>query len=103
MEFAKLSDETEIINLYKEVIESVSLTEVRLGWNIDIYPDATFINSAISKGEMCVIRDDRSKKSVLGGICKIKRKTGNKEKRRDKMVCANVYLTQVSEIRKLKV
>ena len=58
MEFAKLSDETEIINLYKEVIESVNLTEVRLGWNIDIYPDATFINSAISKGEMCVIRDE---------------------------------------------
>ena len=52
MEFAKLSDETEIINLYKEVIESVNLTEVRLGWNIDIYPDATFINSAISKGAL---------------------------------------------------
>ena len=58
MEFAKISDETEIVDLYKAVIESVNLTEVHLGWNIDIYPDATFINSAISHNQMCVIRDD---------------------------------------------
>ena len=31
MEFATLSDEKEIIDLYKAVIEKVNLTEVRMG------------------------------------------------------------------------
>lgn len=48
MEFATPSDEKEIIDLYKAVIEKVNLTEVRLGWNIDIYPNSAFIESAIS-------------------------------------------------------
>ena len=58
MEFATLSDEKEIIDLYKAVIEKVNLTEVRLGWNIDIYPNSAFIESAILHGEMCVIREE---------------------------------------------
>lgn len=58
MEFAALSDEKEIIDLYKAVIEKVNLTEVRLGWNIDIYPNSAFIESAILHGEMCVIREE---------------------------------------------
>ncbi len=58
MEFATLSDETEILDFYKAVIERVNQTEVRLGWNIDVYPDAAFINSAITRGEMCIIRDE---------------------------------------------
>ena len=58
MEFATLSDEKEIIDLYKAVIEKVNLTEVRLGWNIDIYPNSTFIESAILHGELCVIREE---------------------------------------------
>ena len=58
MEFATLSDEKEIIDLYRAVIEKVNLTEVRLGWNIDIYPDSAFIESAILNGEMGVIREE---------------------------------------------
>ena len=50
MEFATLRDEKEIIDLYKAVIEKVNHTEVRLGWNIDIYPNSVFIENAISHG-----------------------------------------------------
>ena len=58
MEFATLSDETEILELYRAVIEQVNQTEVRLGWDIDTYPDAAFIDRAVSDSEMCIIRDD---------------------------------------------
>ncbi len=58
MEFASLNDEDEILNLYKAAIEKVNRSEIRLGWNIAIYPDAAFIRNAILHGEMCIIRKE---------------------------------------------
>ena len=58
MNFATLADETEIMKLYEAVIEKVNATSIRLGWNIDIYPNVEFVRDAISKNEMCIIRED---------------------------------------------
>ena len=58
MEFASVSDKKEILDLYKAAIDKVNTTSVRLGWNIDIYPNAEFVESAISRGEMCILRED---------------------------------------------
>ena len=58
MEFAKPKDEKEILSLYKTVIDKVNTTTVKLGWNIDTYPDESFVRNAIEKGEMCILRED---------------------------------------------
>lgn len=58
MEFAKPKDEKEILSFYKTVIDKVNTTSVKLGWNIDTYPDETFVRNAIVKGEMCIHRED---------------------------------------------
>lgn len=41
-----------IFELYKEAVCKVNEGPVRLGWNTEIYPDRTFIQGAVSKGEM---------------------------------------------------
>ena len=58
MEFAVAADKNEILDLYRSVIEKVNTTSVRLGWNIDLYPNADFVEGAIARGEMCIIRDE---------------------------------------------
>lgn len=58
MEFAKSKDEKEIISLYKNVIDKVNTTSVKLGWNIDTYPDEAFVKNAIDNQEMCILRED---------------------------------------------
>ena len=57
MELAKPADESRILDMYKAVVDKVNTTTVKLGWNTDVYPDKTFIHNAVSKGEMCIIRD----------------------------------------------
>lgn len=57
MEFATRADVNEILNLYGAVIEKVNTTSIRLGWNLEIYPNASFVNNAVSNGEMCIIRE----------------------------------------------
>lgn len=56
MEFATIADAKEIFELYKQVVEAVNKTDIKLGWNTDTYPDELFINKAIENGEMCIIR-----------------------------------------------
>ena len=58
MKFAKPRDEKEILSFYKAVIDKVNTTTVKLGWNIDTYPDESFVRNAIEKGEMCILRED---------------------------------------------
>ncbi len=58
MEYANPGDVKEIMDLYEQVIEKVNKTSVRLGWNTDIYPSISFVNEAISNGEMCILRED---------------------------------------------
>lgn len=58
MIIAAPSDETEIMDLYRAVIDKVNASSVRLGWNIDIYPDISFVRSAIERGEMCILKED---------------------------------------------
>ncbi len=58
MEKATSADKKEILSLYKTVIDKVNTTSVRLGWNIDLYPNEEFVEGAISRGEMCILRED---------------------------------------------
>lgn len=57
MEIATYDDETGILDLYRDVIEKVNTTTVRLGWNIEEYPDINFIHNAISRNEMVIFRE----------------------------------------------
>ncbi len=56
-ELAKAEDKCKILRLYEAAIEKVNTTSVKLGWNIKTYPDENFVDSALSKNEMYVMRD----------------------------------------------
>lgn len=58
MEFATKTDKSEILALYRAAIDKVNTTSVRLGWNIEVYPNDEFVEGAISRGEMCILRED---------------------------------------------
>lgn len=58
MDIAMPEDRKEILELYRSVISKVNRSPVRLGWNIEIYPNAGFIDEAVSSGEMFVLRRD---------------------------------------------
>lgn len=59
MELAVIKDLEEIMDLYSSVINEVNKSNVKLGWNISIYPDRDFVLSAIKNNEMCIKRDNR--------------------------------------------
>lgn len=58
MEIATINDIDEIMNLYINVVETVNKTNIKLGWNTDIYPDREFVSKAISREQMLVMRVD---------------------------------------------
>ena len=58
IEIAVKQDKKEILDLYRAVIEKVNKSSVRLGWNIEIYPDEIFVETAVSNGEMFIMRDN---------------------------------------------
>lgn len=58
MELATTADTEEIYQLYKVVIDAVNKTDIRLGWNIDIYPSHSYVEEAINNKEMCILRQD---------------------------------------------
>lgn len=57
MEKAKILDVTKIVEFYRNVIDEVNKTKVKLGWNIDIYPDKNFVEEAINNNQMLIIKD----------------------------------------------
>ena len=44
MEWATIKDVNEILQLYTRVVEHVNTTDIKLGWNVDVYPNDEFIN-----------------------------------------------------------
>ncbi|MCR4598573.1 MAG: GNAT family N-acetyltransferase [Acetatifactor sp.] len=58
MEFATYDDEAAILDFYQKVIEAVNASPIRLGWNIENYPNQEFIHGAISKKEICILREE---------------------------------------------
>lgn len=63
MEIAKKNDCDKITKFYKDVIDAVNLTDIKLGWNIDIYPNEEFVANAIEKGQMLIVKN--SNKQVV--------------------------------------
>ena len=57
MEFATHDDEIAILGFYQKVIEAVNASTIRLGWNIETYPNQEFVHGAISRKEMCILRE----------------------------------------------
>lgn len=58
MEIANINDFEEIMNLYIAVVDAVNKTDVKLGWNTSVYPDKTFIQDAISKKQLLILRNE---------------------------------------------
>lgn len=58
MELATISQTEEILDLYKTVIDAVNKSNVRLGWNIESYPNRDFIESSIINHELFVVMVD---------------------------------------------
>lgn len=57
MEFAKEKDIHEIMSFYQNVIDTVNKTDIKLGWNIAVYPDVYFVRQAVEMGQMCILRE----------------------------------------------
>lgn len=60
MELARKTDSDMIFNLYQRVVEQVNQTNIKLGWNTEIYPNKEFIDTAIANSEMFIIKDDNN-------------------------------------------
>lgn len=58
MELANINDIDEIVELYRFVIDEVNKTNVKLGWNIDVYPNYDFVKNAINNNEMCILKQN---------------------------------------------
>ena len=54
MKLANISQLDDLVEFYKSVIEAVNKTGVRLGWDIESYPNRSFIESSIKRGEMVI-------------------------------------------------
>ena len=60
MRIAAKDDLDEIMSLYTVVVETVNKTDIKLGWNTQIYPDIQFIGKAIEEKQLYVLcNDDR--------------------------------------------
>lgn len=57
---AKNEDISAIMNLYEQVINHVNTTNIKLGWNIDIYPNKAFVEAAVIAGECLIAREDNT-------------------------------------------
>lgn len=57
MESATIKDAEKIVDLYARVINHVNTTDIKLGWNIDVYPNDEFVINAINNSEMCILRE----------------------------------------------
>lgn len=58
MEFATREDIKEIYEIYKTVVEHVNATDIKLGWDTEVYPDESFVETTIDNKQMCIIRED---------------------------------------------
>ena len=66
MEFANISDIEAIMALYKRVVETVNKTNIKLGWNTELYPDEEFVKKAIQGRKMIILRDEN--RIVAAGV-----------------------------------
>ena len=57
IEIAEAKDSSEIMELYKRVVDAVNKSSIKLGWNTDVYPDEAFVDDAIEASEMFVVKD----------------------------------------------
>lgn len=58
MYIAKAEEIDEIFDFYKEVLDYMDTYGVRIGWNIELYPNYSFVEEMVNAGEMFVERID---------------------------------------------
>lgn len=57
---ASASDFSQIMDLYTKVVEHVKTTDIKLGWNTQVYPDSVFVQTAIKNNQMyCVYEEGK--------------------------------------------
>lgn len=55
---AKNEEITEIFEFYKYIVEYMNTQGLALGWDIEKYPDLSFVTEMVNKGEMFIERAD---------------------------------------------
>lgn len=58
MNRAKEEEIQELYNFYKEIIEYMDTYGLKLGWNIEEYPNYDFVVEMVNAGDMFLIRED---------------------------------------------
>lgn len=58
MLLAEKKDIREIVSLYRTVVDAVNKTNIKLGWNPEVYPNEEFVRQAIEFGQMCILKKE---------------------------------------------
>ena len=66
LQIANRTQINQIFSLYKSVVEAVSKTSVKLGWNAEIYPSLEWIKETVSKNEMLIFSEGEN---IIGACC----------------------------------
>ena len=66
LQIANRTQINQIFSLYKSVVEAVSKTSVKLGWNTEIYPSLEWIKDTVSKNEMLIFSEGEN---IIGACC----------------------------------
>lgn len=64
---ADASQIDQIFSLYKDVVQGVAKTSVKLGWNTETYPSLEWIKDCVSKNEMLIYCDGET----IIGACSV--------------------------------
>lgn len=56
MEIAKKTEINEVFDFYQTIVEYMNTKGLRIGWNIDKYPNLEFVENMISSGDMLIVR-----------------------------------------------
>lgn len=57
MEKAKISEINEIYDFYKDIVEYMNTKGLKLGWDIEKYPNLEFVTEMVNKGYMFIVKD----------------------------------------------
>lgn len=58
MEIANVRDINDVFDFYKMIVEHMNTKGLRLGWDIDKYPNLQFVEEMINAGDMVIVRDN---------------------------------------------
>ena len=57
MHRAEIEEINEIFDFYKDIVEYMNTYGIRLGWDIEKYPNFEFVDEMVRNGDMYIIRE----------------------------------------------